>query len=634
METSISLDWSGFDQVVEQVKQAAAEALESRKRELEESIVEERRKLADERKRFKEECQFMYRQYGVEGTEVDSSAEVSQTSNFPTPVKINVGGRMFQTTTTTLQGKHAGEGDSMLAAMFSQRHPNCKDADGNVFIDRNGDRFAHLLDYLVTGNLAYFVNLRRAYRQVRLKTTCGYEESSNQGFCVGLEFEQMLAEAQYFQLRGVIDALQPCMSALPGAATSYGLFQSSGNPPGAIGWTWQHREGSNTERYTVQDNGMITFTEAGTYLIMTRVPGVSSGNSGYAQLMLNGAAVGESWSGNANGYHNMLYFNEVMQIAAGGRLQLRGVELTHSYNMGRALATSFTVVPLEFQTKHVPFVSLRSPAAATGSGAWQWGHKAGNKELVVSAANGTVTFDVDAAGTYLIMVRVPGVASTNNGYVQLTLDDVVVGESWGCDANGYHKTLHINEVLQIGSGAQLRLQNMNLTHSINMNRPMATNLTAVRLGGLSSNQDDSFATLPYTADLPFQSFASFSSTVGAGNGSFWTWTCKTACEEIVTLSADGQVVTIIRPGTYLIMARVPGASSSNNGYAHLLLDDATVGEAWGNDANGYHRMLHFNEILHVGAGGRLRLQNMNLSHSFNMNRGAAASLTVLFLAGQ
>lgn len=60
-------------------------------------------------------------------------------------VELNVGGRVFVTTRSTLC-KHS---NSMLAAMFSgDLQPAQQDNKGRFFIDRNGDHFAIILAYL------------------------------------------------------------------------------------------------------------------------------------------------------------------------------------------------------------------------------------------------------------------------------------------------------------------------------------------------------------------------------------------------------------------------------------------------------------------------------------------------------
>ena len=68
-------------------------------------------------------------------------------SNNSCIVSLNVGGQIFTTTITTLVEQSP---NSMLAAMFSGRHPICRDSNGNAFIDRDGDVFAHVINFLRT----------------------------------------------------------------------------------------------------------------------------------------------------------------------------------------------------------------------------------------------------------------------------------------------------------------------------------------------------------------------------------------------------------------------------------------------------------------------------------------------------
>lgn len=58
-------------------------------------------------------------------------------------VRLNVGGQIFCTTLSTLRSE-----ESMLSAMFSGRFDVRKDADGAVFIDRDGTHFRHILNHL------------------------------------------------------------------------------------------------------------------------------------------------------------------------------------------------------------------------------------------------------------------------------------------------------------------------------------------------------------------------------------------------------------------------------------------------------------------------------------------------------
>nr|XP_006819271.1 PREDICTED: BTB/POZ domain-containing protein KCTD6-like [Saccoglossus kowalevskii] len=64
-------------------------------------------------------------------------------------VNLNVGGTLYSTTRSTLTRYP----DTMLGAMFSGRMPSLKDAQGNYFIDRNGDMFKYILEFLRNGSL-------------------------------------------------------------------------------------------------------------------------------------------------------------------------------------------------------------------------------------------------------------------------------------------------------------------------------------------------------------------------------------------------------------------------------------------------------------------------------------------------
>jgi hypothetical protein len=94
-------------------------------------------------------------------------------------IRLNVGGHRFDTTTATL----TKEPESMIAAMFSGRH-ELKEDDGCVFIDQDGDVFAHVLSYL--RSTSAFVSPKCEVMQQRL-----------------------LAAADYYQLNGLRSMLSP-----------------------------------------------------------------------------------------------------------------------------------------------------------------------------------------------------------------------------------------------------------------------------------------------------------------------------------------------------------------------------------------------------------------------------------------
>jgi ubiquitin len=72
-------------------------------------------------------------------------AAMEKTYAFQTSqIKLDVGGHKFTTSLPTLTSVP----DTYLAALFSGHHPLAPNADGTYFIDRNGDRFRHILSYL------------------------------------------------------------------------------------------------------------------------------------------------------------------------------------------------------------------------------------------------------------------------------------------------------------------------------------------------------------------------------------------------------------------------------------------------------------------------------------------------------
>ncbi|XP_048321364.1 FH protein interacting protein FIP2 isoform X2 [Ziziphus jujuba] len=98
-------------------------------------------------------------------------------------VRLNIGGKKFCTTRDTLTQR---EPDSMLAAMFSGRHTVCQDPEkGFVFVDRDGKHFRHILNWLRDGVVPTLKNS---------------------------EYAELLQEAEYYQLLGLIDGISDVMN--------------------------------------------------------------------------------------------------------------------------------------------------------------------------------------------------------------------------------------------------------------------------------------------------------------------------------------------------------------------------------------------------------------------------------------
>ena len=97
---------------------------------------------------------------------------------FPSILNLNVGGFVYTTTLNTI----TRDPNSMLGTMFSGRQKVAKDSKGNYFIDRDGSLFRHVLNFL---------------RSWELRLPQSFDE-----------FEQLSAEADFYQVGDLIKALQ------------------------------------------------------------------------------------------------------------------------------------------------------------------------------------------------------------------------------------------------------------------------------------------------------------------------------------------------------------------------------------------------------------------------------------------
>lgn len=68
---------------------------------------------------------------------------------FPEQIELNVGGKLYNTTTTTLTRLP----NNLIEKMFTGQMPIAKDPKGRYFIDRDGEIFGYILDFLRTKSL-------------------------------------------------------------------------------------------------------------------------------------------------------------------------------------------------------------------------------------------------------------------------------------------------------------------------------------------------------------------------------------------------------------------------------------------------------------------------------------------------
>ncbi|MCJ1368768.1 hypothetical protein MMC16_007915 [Acarospora aff. strigata] len=92
-------------------------------------------------------------------------------------VGLNVGGRIFVTSRATL----TRDPDSMLALMLTQGLPAAsQDKDGNLVIDRDGDTFKYILNFLRDGSCVYPLDFHRRAELLREANYFQIQELSRQ----------------------------------------------------------------------------------------------------------------------------------------------------------------------------------------------------------------------------------------------------------------------------------------------------------------------------------------------------------------------------------------------------------------------------------------------------------------------
>jgi len=87
----------------------------------------------------------------IKQIELERKLVTEQNNKSLRKVKLDVGGKIFSTSMTTLTNAP----NSMLSAMFSGRYNLETDPDGTIFIDRNPTYFEHILDWLRTGKVPF-----------------------------------------------------------------------------------------------------------------------------------------------------------------------------------------------------------------------------------------------------------------------------------------------------------------------------------------------------------------------------------------------------------------------------------------------------------------------------------------------
>ena len=107
---------------------------------------------------------------------------MGEVQTFPPIIDVNVGGHVYTTSLASLTRYP----DSMLGVMFSGRRSVARDSRGNFFIDRDGPMFRYVLNFL---------------RSSKLNVPDDFQE-----------FDQLMEEADFYQIPRLIDALNEIKS--------------------------------------------------------------------------------------------------------------------------------------------------------------------------------------------------------------------------------------------------------------------------------------------------------------------------------------------------------------------------------------------------------------------------------------
>jgi hypothetical protein len=181
----------------------------------------------------------------------------------------------------------------------------------------------------------------------------------------------------------------------------------------------------------------------------------------------------------------MIFFNEVVELKANDMIYIQAVNISHGHKLSNLdLATSFNVIPLVIKDAEEEgeaksrYIQLLSDSCDGNGGYWNWVFEAGDKALA-NISQSTIT--IKESGLYILMIKVPGASTGNNGYAELRLNGSSISQSWSNNANGYHNMIHFNETLELKDGDQLQVYLANLNYSFDMNEPRATKFVLLKI---------------------------------------------------------------------------------------------------------------------------------------------------------
>lgn len=234
-------------------------------------------------------------------------------------IQLRVGNCVFHTTCETLtrvKDSYFASGllDTSMIDEGKLKEP--------IFIDRDGEVFKFVLEYLQYGEI--------------------FTPIPNDGFR-----RKLLADAKFY----LLPELEEVVRIESGTVSecfylSLSSQQSCSNQQYVV-WNGQHtgRHLLSSQFTLSPDNARVTFSKAGLYQIHVRLAQTNSLNSQYLSLQLNGSDIAQCVQVDGGGYQNTAQITEILQIAQGNYIQVRCN--ANSGSLANNLQTRLTVVLLK-----------------------------------------------------------------------------------------------------------------------------------------------------------------------------------------------------------------------------------------------------------------------------------------------
>jgi len=237
--------------------------------------------------------------------------------------EIQVGNCLFSTTCETLtrvEDSYFSLG--LLSTMSLDTNGNFKEP---VFIDRDGEVFKYILEYLQYGQI--------------------YTPPPNEGF-----LRKLIDDAKFYLLPELVIQLSereihgPEKIMVTPAYISLSSQNACGNQQIVI-WNGVKPYYITPSHFTLSpDFTRITFVKGGLYQIHVRLGGTNSGNTQHLGLQVNGVEYAQCVQADGNGMQNSPQITEIISLLAGDYIQVRCGATGGSVNL--ALQTRLFILSL------------------------------------------------------------------------------------------------------------------------------------------------------------------------------------------------------------------------------------------------------------------------------------------------